>query len=231
MSKPDTSAAGRNYAVGDRVRVRRGVTDPDFPDLPIGGWAGTVAEVDTRSSPPTYLVRWSRETLLAVHPVHRKRAERDGFEIEEMWLGADDLEPDDGSPVSVEQPTNIVTKPLSMSDQDDRIRAVFGLTSDDLLPDVGEETLRAYHEYLSCHLRFPVEASWNPPSGPARRVTVIGLSDPDEEIWADGMCGLLCRANHNGEVIEVSLADCEGKAGGPARQLLADYGYWFGNFG
>lgn len=116
MSKPDKSAAGRDYAVGDRVRVRRGVTDPDFPDLPIGGWAGTVAEVDARSSPPTYLVRWSRETLLAVHPVHRKRAERDGFEIGEMWLGADDLEPDDGSPVSVEPPTNIVTKPLSMAD-------------------------------------------------------------------------------------------------------------------
>ena len=45
------------------------------------------------------------------------------------------------------------------------------------------------------------------------------------------MCGLLCRAKHSGEVIEVSLADCRAKAGGPARQLLDDYGYWFGNFG
>jgi hypothetical protein len=231
MSTPDSSATGRNYAAGDRVRVRRGVTDPDFPDLPIGGWAGTVAEVDARSPPPTYLVRWGRETLLAVHPIHRKRAERDGFEIGEMWLGADDLEPDDGNTVSVELPTNVVSKPLSMADQDDRIRGVFGLTSDDTPPDVGEETLRAYHEYLSRHLRFPVEASWNPPAGPVRRVTVIGLSDPDEDTWADGMCGLLCRAKLQGEVIEVSLADCEANRGSPSQQLLADYGYWFGNFG
>ncbi len=231
MSKPDKPAAGRNHAVGDRVRVRRGVTDPDFPDLPIGGWVGTVAEIEPGSSPPIYRIRWSPEILLAVHPIYRKRAERDGFEIGEMSLGADDIESDDGNPVSVERPTNIVTKPLSMADQDDRIRAVFGLTSDDPLPDVGEETLRAYHEYLSHHLRFPFEASWNPPSGPAQRVTAIGLSDPDEDLWADGMCGLLCRANHNGEVIEVSLADCEAKKGSPGRRLLADYGYWFGNFG
>ncbi len=93
MSEHQKSVAGPEYTLGDRVRVRRGVTDPDFPDLTIGGWAGTVADADTRSSPPNYLIRWSRETLRAVHPIHRKRAERDGFEIDEMWLGADDLEP------------------------------------------------------------------------------------------------------------------------------------------
>lgn len=105
------------------------------------------------------------------------------------------------------------------------------MSSDDLLPDVDEETLRTFHEYLSRHLRFPVEARWEPEYGPRGPVTILDLSDPDEEIWADGKCGLLCRANHNGEVIEVSLADCEAKKGSPGRQLLADYGYWFGNFG
>jgi hypothetical protein len=230
VSQSDHPTAGRGFTVGDRVRVRPGVADPDFPDLPLGGWAGTVAEVDDRS-PPTYRVRWGRETLLAVHPVHRKRAERDGFEIGEMWLGAGDLEPDDGAKVAVEQPTNITTKPLSMADQDDRIRSVFGLTSDDPLPDVGEGTLRAFHGYLSHHLRFPIEARWEPESGPAQPVTILRLSDPDADLWADGMCGLLCQAKLKGEGIEIALADCEAKAGSPGRQPLADYGYWFGNFG
>ena len=63
MPKPHKSATGRDYAVGDKVRVRRGVADPEYPDLPLGGWAGSVAEVDARSSPPMYFVRWSRETL------------------------------------------------------------------------------------------------------------------------------------------------------------------------
>ncbi len=230
MSKHDASAAERDYAVGDRVRVRRGMKDPDFPDLPIGGWVGTVAEVEPGSSPPIYRIRWSEETLLAVHPIYRKRAERDGFEIGEMSLGADDLEPDDGTGVDLEQPTGIVAKPLSPADQDDRIRAVFGLTSDDPLPEVDETTLRAFHEHLSRHLRFPVEARWEPEYGPRGPVTILGLSEPDEDLWADGMCGLLCRAELKGEAIEVALADCRAKKGSPGRQLLADYGYWFGNF-
>lgn len=231
MSDHKHSAIRQDYPPGHPVRVRRGVTDPDFPDLTIGGWAGTVVQVDTSSSPPIYLVRWSRETLRAVHPVHRKRAERDGFEIGEMWLGAEDLEADDGTGTGVEQPTNIITKPLSLTNQEDRIRVVFGLTSDDPLPVVGVETLRAFYEYLSHHLRFPIEASWNAPDGPAQRVTVIGLSAPDADLWADGMCGLLCRAKLKGAAIEVALADCEAKGESSSRQLLADYGYWFGNFG
>ena len=230
MPKPNQPAPERDYAVGDKVRVRRGVPDPVYPDLPLGGWAGSVAEVDVRSPPPMYFVRWSRETLRQVHPIYERRAERDGFEFGSMWLRPDDLEPDDGSPVSVEPPTSIVTKPLSKADQDDRIRAVFGLTADDLVPDVNPTTLRAFHEHLARHLRFPVEAKYEPEYGPGGPVTILGLGDPDEDLWADGTSGLLCRARLKGGVTEVALADCRAKTGSPSRQLLADYGYWVGNF-
>ncbi len=108
VSEPDHSTPEATFAVGDRVRVRRGVADPDFPDLPIGGWAGTVIQVDAHTSPTSYLVRWSRETLLAIHPVYDKRATRNGLGVGEMYLEPDDLEPDDGTPVGIEQPTNIV---------------------------------------------------------------------------------------------------------------------------
>ena len=40
------------FNVGDRVRVRSGTPDPDYDDLTIGGWAGTIAEVLT-GTPPT----------------------------------------------------------------------------------------------------------------------------------------------------------------------------------
>jgi hypothetical protein len=32
------------FAAGAHVRVKPGTTDPDFPDIPLGGWAGTVRE-------------------------------------------------------------------------------------------------------------------------------------------------------------------------------------------
>jgi len=51
-----------------------------------------------------------------------------------MWLGDEDLELDDGTRVPIEQPTTIITKPLSEKDQDDRVRMALGLTHDDPLP-------------------------------------------------------------------------------------------------
>lgn len=217
------------FVVGDKVRVRPGVTDPDFSDLSLGGWAGTIAEADERS-PVTYLVRWSKETLAQIHPIHRKRSERDGLDLTQMWLGEEDLEPDTGGEVAVEQPTRIATKPLSLEDQDDRIRAVFGLTSDDPLPEAGEDTLLAYHRHLTTHLSFPFEAKWEPESGPTQTVTILGLGDPEDDPWVDEMCGLLCQAKLKSRVIEIPLAECEAKKGSPNRQRLKDYSYWFWNW-
>ena len=90
-------AAGRRCARSWRYTDDVG-SDPDFPDIPLGGWAGTIKEVDQRSAPPTYLIEWDGHTLDHMHPVYRKRCERDGLELERMWLGEDDLEPDSGEP-------------------------------------------------------------------------------------------------------------------------------------
>jgi hypothetical protein len=86
------------FAAGAQVRVKPGITVPPFEDIPLGGWAGTVREVDQRSAPPTYLIEWDRRTLGHMHPVYRKRCERDGLELESMWLGEDDIEPATGGP-------------------------------------------------------------------------------------------------------------------------------------
>ena len=42
--------------------------DPDFPDIPLGGWAGTVAELDRRKL-PMCLVRLKQQTIQSIHPV------------------------------------------------------------------------------------------------------------------------------------------------------------------
>ena len=109
------------FNLGDKVRVCSGVSDPDYDDLTIGGWAGTIAEVQN-GTPPTLRVRWSRQTLKKQSSIYRKRCERDGFDSNEMRLVEGDLEPDIGGPITIERPNNVVTRPLSMNDQDDRIR-------------------------------------------------------------------------------------------------------------
>ena len=40
------SGDSSRFSVGDAVRVRAGVIDPDFPDIPLDGWAGVIAECD-----------------------------------------------------------------------------------------------------------------------------------------------------------------------------------------
>ncbi len=217
------------FAVGDHVRVKHGIKDMDYPDMPLGGWAGAISEVHKKGR---YTVRWNQETLKAIHPVFKSRCERDGLDFEEYGFGADELEPDPGGPLSIEQPKEIKTKPLSPKDQDDRIRAVFGLTSDDPLPNVDEDTLLKYHEYLSENMSFPFEMDYSEETGPFEDknhfVKVVGLLDPERN-GCDEMYGLICRVKEDRKTFELPLSKFEPDDETPEERMLADYCSWFWN--
>ena len=123
--------------------------------------------------------------MASIHPVFKQRCEIDGLDEERYGLSGDDLEPDSGGPFNIEQPKEITTKPLSPKDQDDRIRMIFDLTSNDLLPDVDGESLEAYHDHLSRNLAFPFTAEFRPKYGHPEQIKVIGLGDPDDEAMID----------------------------------------------
>ena len=63
--KKQPSVRGK-FRVGDKVRVKRGVQDTDYPDMPLGGWAGEIVELHDDGM---YTLRWSHETLEAIHLV------------------------------------------------------------------------------------------------------------------------------------------------------------------
>lgn len=216
-----------SFQLGDRVRVRQGVVDEDYPDMPMGGWAGKIAEVHEDGM---YTVLWSDETLAAIHPVFKKRCEKDGLEVETYWIGPNDLEPDAGGPLEIEQPKEVTTKPLSPKDQDDRIRMAFGLTRNDPLPNVEDETLKSYHEFLSKNLVFPFAAIEGAEYGHPERVKVIGLGDPDDGPMIDETYGILCEARMEGEIVTLPLGELEDAEGKSNRQLIDDYRYWFWNW-
>jgi hypothetical protein len=219
------------FEVGDRVRVKRGVTDVDYPDMLIGGWSGVVSRVEKSGD---CMVVWSRETLDAVDPIFKKRCVRDGLELERYWLPEGDLESDLGGPLEIESPGEVSTEPLSHDDQDDRIRMVFGLDSNDPLPDVDTEMLEIYYEYLAESLDYPFEAEHTPGTGllfrHSRIVKVLAPRDSDDEPLIDDSYGVLCRVRHKRRVQVVPLCELEIEKGRPNRQLLRDYGYWFSNW-
>src|SRR5262245_57587995 len=125
MAEPEKPTTPPRFRSEDKVRVKSGVTDPDFEDLPLGGWTGTIRKIHLADGETRYEIALDKRTLASIHPIYFKRCERDGLEAETMGLGDEDIEPDDGTPVPIEQPTAIRTRPLSMEDKDDRLRAVF----------------------------------------------------------------------------------------------------------
>jgi len=216
---------------GDKVVVKPGTADPDFSDLPLGGWMGIVTDRHAEHRGYSYDIQWSAETLQAMPAIVKKRAERDGLVLECMTLGENTLESYQGGPVIMEQPNNIITKPLSVKDEDDRIRMIFGLTSDDPLPEVDEETLQRYYEYLQNHLGLPLEAEWHQETQGginAHRVRILDLLDPEEE-EGDDFYGLMADVRQGRQQMVVPLGEIELSVKDPHYQLISDYSSWFWN--
>src|SRR5271157_6005306 len=136
MRHTKNKSGSPRFQVGDKVRVRQGFHDPILTETYLGGWSGTIKEIEQSEDVITYEIEWDKRTLDGMHSVYWKSCERDGLEMETMWLDEEYVEPDDGTPVSMEQPTQIKTLPLSEKDQDDRVRMALGLTHDDPLPEI-----------------------------------------------------------------------------------------------
>jgi Calcium binding len=229
MSHTKNKSGSLRFKVGDKVRVKPGISDPDFPDIPLGGWGGTITEIIKHKGRINCVFELDERTLASIHPIYRKRCERDGLDFEIMRLGEEEVEPDDGTPVSIELPTEIKTPPLSEKDQDDRVRMVFGLTHDDPLPEVSPETLMTYYRYLAANLKFPFFTSSWAKSGPfsSKKVTVpITRLDPPVEDEFDEEAGLYGIGIAQDEEIEFPLEVIELKKNDLNYRLISDYTYW-----
>ncbi|MEZ6089453.1 MAG: hypothetical protein R3C05_15780 [Pirellulaceae bacterium] len=210
----------KRFQVGDNVRVRHGVMDSDYPDMPLGGWEGTVVE---RHEDELYTIQWSEETLKSVHPVYRSRCQIDGLDEKRYYLSIDELEPHSGEPLDIQHPQEITTRPLSPTDQDDRIRMIFGLTSNDVLPDVGHDSLRTYHGYLSENCSFPFMAKLSLKFGQLEVIKITSLGDPDDDSMIDLEDGIFCNARHQRGFQKPPLHSLKDIECRPNQQLIVDF--------
>jgi hypothetical protein len=227
-----TSQPATPFPIGTAVRVLKGVQDPDFEHMPLGGWTGKVTDVKVEEDGIFYLVEWNAFTLQHMHPVYRRRCERDGLELTSTWLGANDLEIDPGEPPELEPPTDICPRPLDSNRLDDRIRAVFSLTTDDPLPGVTDATLRTFHEHLRTKLVLPITVEYSPgyklPPPRSAPLVLMELSAPKDGDTTDGLLG---NVEQGDQRRQLPLSDLETVAQGTSRQLLADYAFWFTSYG
>jgi hypothetical protein len=108
MIRTEEEMNATRLTIGARVAVRKHITDPDYPDLPLGGWRGKIVQSRERPEGP-YLVEWSTETLESLHPVYGQRCEEDDLCLDQAWLLEEDLEFDAGGPLSLEHPTDTLS--------------------------------------------------------------------------------------------------------------------------
>ena len=100
MTRTDKRSVVPHFQVGDKVRVKPGVIDPDFPDMPLGGWTGTITEIIEHEDQINCVFELDERTLASIHPIYEQRCEIDGLDYRFfMGLGQDEIEPDDGTPV------------------------------------------------------------------------------------------------------------------------------------
>ncbi len=229
MAKEDTpskalisSGDGPRYTVGDSVRVRAGVLDPDFPDIPLAGWAGEVADID-ETSPPLYLIRWSAETLSKVTPAYTVRCEREVMDGDETWLLGKDLEADAGGQLAIVPPQKLSPRPLESDDSEDRVRAIFGLTGDDPLPKIDQASLRRFHEYFTKNLNLPQPAQFD--DAPGHELLVLRCLLPLEDDAEEE--GIVVEVLHEDRIETVPLYEVSLLADYDIGDDVLAYGEWF----
>jgi hypothetical protein len=125
----------------------------------------------------------------------------------------------------------LTEEPPMLERPEDRIGAALGVKGS-RLPEVSNETLQDYYDYLIGHLSFPFPARYPEAVGLhdeiLRTATVVTLFDPAKNLGGESL-GLVCKARLGKREVELSLADLEVEADGPNHRLVEDYWYWFWN--
>jgi len=213
-----------NWAIGDSVVVKPGVTDP-VTGSALGGWQGRLIALEDQGG--RLAVQWDSLTLKSIPPPLILGHEEWGVSWSAIRLAARDVLPTAARDREEDVPATIAALEtryswLSLGEQGRRIQQIVNRaeTRDEFA------ALRTWHAYLEEHLAVPFVASVvEPERGPVRQgaqVTVTGISLLDET-W-----GTIVRVRYQRRVYHLPLCDLRAlQAPDEIQQLVQDYAVWF----
>lgn len=92
-SRSQSTAARPRLTLGDSVRVKDGVMDPDYDGYCIGGWSGEIIALETWEQTPMALIEWDASTQRdRIDPEVRRRTASQGRSVAQMWLHLSECE-------------------------------------------------------------------------------------------------------------------------------------------
>ena len=83
-----SNSTERDFQIGDRVRIKPGVTDVMSSDMALGGWTGVIRQIDEEMAQ----VSWDDETMTSMPSTHRDHWLADGLPVDCAWLPKQELE-------------------------------------------------------------------------------------------------------------------------------------------
>lgn len=219
----------QSFRVGDCVKVRNGVKDPDF-EMDISGWQGRITVLDEFEDETIAAIQWDSVTLKNMPPSLIEQCDEEGFDWSEISLSVEDIEPgvarDDEH--EVEHVIHSMTKHIEfahLGERGERIQQVIsGIEEDNYI-----DALSAWRSYLSGVLVFPLTAKVDEfeeeyPFPRGEEVQVLALGETDD------VYGITAMIQHGAEerafpLCDLAALDKESKN----YEAIKDYRVWFAN--
>ena len=237
--------------IGHSVRVKPGVSDPDF-EYDISGWQGRVTQIDTDEI-KLIEIAWDSVTLNQMPEEIIEASIEEGFDYSLMWLNEYEIEltePRDQQQ-AVEEKIEALNEQFEYTSSDELSKNISQiLDSKDL--SVTEENQDKFYDYLSEHINYPCiltgaeDFSWEEPY-------LFGIFDQEEyerlkkkrpsytdhfklvrlEDIIDDLRGILVKVKRIGDkkVFVLPLWDLKtADRKDENHQLFEDYSYWMSNY-
>lgn len=222
------------FNIGDSVKVKPGILDPDTEAFSIEGWQGRIIGISPGQEDGMTLIdiKWDSMTLQNMPKQSIETCEEEGLDWTQMGLYSEDLElttardtEDDVERVREELETAHYHSYRWLGEDGKRIQQILaGVNHDN-----EREVIARWGAYLEQHLSFPFDAvldEWQE-RGPLRsgdkvKVKKISLVDDLYGIIVELRCG---RKKYDFPLCDLAATDKKL----PNTRLIQDYRVWFAN--
>ena len=146
------------FRIGDWVRVKDGIEDPDFGN-DISGWQGQISDI----ADDTVCIEWDGETLLQCPEEVIVKSEQEGLDWTRMDLEASEVIP--AAPRNKVQDNNLIIQEITNRHRWHYLGESAGIIRNVLQnvdADDENKAFDAWAKYCRKHLSFPFEAEVEP---------------------------------------------------------------------
>jgi hypothetical protein len=227
----DDKATG--FKIGDVVKVKKGVLDPDTGAFSIGGWQGRIFDISAGEEEKTIIdIEWDSITLRNMPTESIEQCEEQGLDWTQMGLYSNELESAEArdtqkevKEAQKEMEDTYSDSYLWLGEEGKRIGQILA----GIDPDDEFASLERWEEYLEQHLCFPFEAVVDEyqergalKAGDKASIKSISMVD---EMYGIIVALRVGRKKYEYPLCEFAATDKQSSN----YQLIQDYRVWFAN--